>query len=498
MNAHSAAKELHSMMEPLLRNHPKFEVTETVCAGARVPLIKLRYGGIDVDLSCNNTEPLPNTQLLRAYAELHPVVKNLGILVKLWAKARGVSGAKQGHLSSYALTIMSIYFLQVETSVQLPCFPIWAFDGSASLPDCARQTKWSCQATLPVLLARFFTFFASEFVWGSEVVSIQLGRRTFCTDDSVHAQLRGRNLQRLHVADPFLQGRNLNCVLASQQEGVLYTAFTEAATALQAGFVPLGLQPTHAPPNDMTARVAERETPQFTGGAVQQEKPHQQPLQQKQQPQQQQQPYPAQPYQQPHQQHSHHPLRLQKPAHPDRPDFLLAGGSAASWPAPVPPSAPPAKATLHSQAGIGAKSTPARPQGGQSYYAEGTTQKSKGQEAANFKASDDVPWEEPTVNFKVSDRFLSEDQSTEAQSQGSSCTDNSPRSSSNTGQTFLTGAPGALAQVPPAGRPLNPAPAPNLGTQQHWRQQHHTMPGPAVMRAPTPAEVPFTKLILRL
>eukprot|EP00443_Scrippsiella_acuminata_P026582 CAMPEP_0115338080 /NCGR_PEP_ID=MMETSP0270-20121206/89876_1 /TAXON_ID=71861 /ORGANISM="Scrippsiella trochoidea, Strain CCMP3099" /LENGTH=69 /DNA_ID=CAMNT_0002759351 /DNA_START=12 /DNA_END=217 /DNA_ORIENTATION=- len=67
-----------------------FEVVEDVRA-ARVPILRLIFDrSLDVDLSFQNVEPLPNTQLLRAYAALDPCVRDLVILVKLWAKSAGV------------------------------------------------------------------------------------------------------------------------------------------------------------------------------------------------------------------------------------------------------------------------------------------------------------------------------------------------------------------------------------------------------------------------
>ncbi|CAE8607014.1 unnamed protein product, partial [Polarella glacialis] len=116
---------LRKRVLPLLLAHPQFEVEKEVWS-ARVPILKLRFmGEVEVDLSCHNLEGLLNTQLLKAYADLHPKVKQMVMAAKLWAKTKEVCGACAGNLSSYSLTLMVIYFLQVDSDLQLPCFPTW-------------------------------------------------------------------------------------------------------------------------------------------------------------------------------------------------------------------------------------------------------------------------------------------------------------------------------------------------------------------------------------
>lgn len=235
-----ATQELRSQLLPLLIKHPDFEIVEEIW-GARVPILKLKFANkLDVDLSCHNIETLPNSQLLRAYASLAPVVRDLGIAVKLWAKGEGVRGAATGHLSSYTLTLMAIYYMQVDPIVRLPTLPVQEFTGTVDMPAAAR-VQWVCKVPLAILLSRFFQFFATDFQWGVEVASVRLGRRTPALDPEF-ASLRGRHLPRLHVEDPFLTGRNLNCVLGTAQEEVLFAAILSTAHALKHGVVPASLR----------------------------------------------------------------------------------------------------------------------------------------------------------------------------------------------------------------------------------------------------------------
>jgi hypothetical protein len=234
-------QELQNKLVPLLHEAGNFEVEEEIYA-ARIPICKLRWARcLDVDVSFCNTEPFANTQMLRAYSLLHTPARSLAVLVKLWAKGEYCCGAKEGHLSSYALTLMALYFLQVDDCVQMPCLPTEIFDGKSSTsPD--HKVQWACPIPLPTLLCRFFHFYASTFVWGQEVISVRVGHRLNINHEC-YQKLRGRYgaSSSLHIEDPFLLHRNLNCVLKPEQEQMLYMKICEACSITQTGNIPPGL-----------------------------------------------------------------------------------------------------------------------------------------------------------------------------------------------------------------------------------------------------------------
>jgi len=235
----AAAVQVLQVAMPMLVQRPSLEVVRFVPT-ARIPVLTLRCNGlVDVDLSCHNTEPLRNTHLLRAYAEAGPVVRGLALLVKLWSKAACVCGAPKGNLTSYSLTLMVLYFLQVHPDFELPCLPTWAFDGSGPTPKLGK-VRWKCRASLLDALRKFFEFYSSHFDWGSEVVSVRLGQRLDARSTEF-VMLKDRDQSRLHVEDPYLLGRNLNCVLGLQQEARLQAALRAAEAALRGGALPLGL-----------------------------------------------------------------------------------------------------------------------------------------------------------------------------------------------------------------------------------------------------------------
>jgi len=210
-----------------LEKLPDFQLVQDIRT-ARVPLLKLQFKdateSVDVDFSCDNRTAMLNTQLLQAYVRIHPAVQNLALFVKLWAKAHGVLGAPQGNLSSFSLTLMVIYFMQVQCSL-----PRLAQEELRQTGDC-EVPHWPCALAMSELVHQFFYFFSTVFLWGTEVVSVRLGRRA---DASVREfkMLPGRTRMRLHIEDPYLADRNLNCVLGEAQESELLKKMGEGLRA---------------------------------------------------------------------------------------------------------------------------------------------------------------------------------------------------------------------------------------------------------------------------
>lgn len=257
-DAQLALQELKLRLLPMLKRHADFEVVEEIWS-ARVPILKLRYGRrFDVDLSCHNPQALQNTALLRAYSSLSPAVRDMVMAVKLWTKAEGIVGAPSRHLSSYSFTLMALYFLQVQPGMQFPCLPTHAFNlgGSSSLA----AGTWGCPVPVSLLFAGFITFFATEFHWGSEVVSVRLGKREAAKAPAFE-QLPGRLGSRMHIEDPFLLGRNLNCVLGASQEEDLRKIFWRSHEILSTGRSPISLFPPASMPAPLQVPVPEPEPP---------------------------------------------------------------------------------------------------------------------------------------------------------------------------------------------------------------------------------------------
>eukprot|EP00928_Gymnodinium_smaydae_P073587 TRINITY_DN56778_c0_g1_i2.p1 TRINITY_DN56778_c0_g1~~TRINITY_DN56778_c0_g1_i2.p1 ORF type:complete len:473 (+),score=21.65 TRINITY_DN56778_c0_g1_i2:78-1496(+) len=235
----SDSRSVLRALEAAFRQQRDFNVKEAVLSSrVRVPILKLRFAGThDVDLSVNNVSPLPNTRLLRSYVALDTRVAQLGVLVKIWAKRLGCSGASKGHLSPYALILMAIYFMQV-TDTKLPCLqrvgntPFNEDESASQLADIHKENGYAIQSPISELFYNFISFYSTDFRWGSEVVSVRLGRREVSTC-SEFAQLSKVREQRIHIEDPFIRTRNLNDVLWGNGPNALWECFTLTHAALQ-------------------------------------------------------------------------------------------------------------------------------------------------------------------------------------------------------------------------------------------------------------------------
>ncbi|KAJ7405176.1 hypothetical protein WISP_141541 [Willisornis vidua] len=89
---------------------------------AKVPIVKFDHirSGLEVDISLYNTLALHNTRLLSSYAAIDPRVKYLCYTMKVFTKMCDIGDASRGSLSSYAYTLMVLYFLQQRNPPVIP------------------------------------------------------------------------------------------------------------------------------------------------------------------------------------------------------------------------------------------------------------------------------------------------------------------------------------------------------------------------------------------
>ena len=186
-----------------------------------MPILRLHSEGTDFDLSVNNILPIFNTRLIQAYVDLDPRMATLVKEVKLWVKGKGLSGAQSGHLSSYALTLMAIYYAQNKGALpvlQGPHVPPKLEEGC----DVAFEVPatWSSRAEAELSFEGFVRFYAVEYRWGRECVSVRNGKRL---DLENYPKLQGLRPRRgisaeeweisIRIEDPFERSRDLADVL---------------------------------------------------------------------------------------------------------------------------------------------------------------------------------------------------------------------------------------------------------------------------------------------
>lgn len=230
---------------------------EGLISGAKVPIVVLSsFGRQIIDASINNVLPTYNTRLLGEYAKLDPRVIALVLCVKRWAKMAQVSDAKMGNLSSYAWSLLVIYFLQkvkVIPSLQArapPGVELYQCPSTgktfdvAFLSDAAARAERDqlppCTLTAAELLCAFFTFYDKQFKWGSEVVSIRLGESRMISDPQFSVLSQGSRsmvelppgIEKIHIEDPFDLQRNLHCVMDLDGLVRLRKAFSDISNKL--------------------------------------------------------------------------------------------------------------------------------------------------------------------------------------------------------------------------------------------------------------------------
>ncbi|CAE7646537.1 Tent2 [Symbiodinium sp. CCMP2456] len=236
-----------------------FKVSQLI-PRARKPLVTLedtKSTLTEVDVSINNSLPLYNSQLLRAYSELDPRVRPLVLLVKVWAKGKKVCGAQGGNLSSYSWTIMVLYFLQLvgllpslqllsKDERMLETRDYWGNERSFQVgfltaeeyQKGVKNGKFAAPAgeaglSLAELFYGFIHFYSKEYKWGSEVVSVQKPDRK---DRGPWFLLFGKAQPEpcIHVEDP-IEFRDLNIVMLRERLAQLKEEFEHALEILAEG-----------------------------------------------------------------------------------------------------------------------------------------------------------------------------------------------------------------------------------------------------------------------
>ncbi|KAI1645776.1 uncharacterized protein F4817DRAFT_161899 [Daldinia loculata] len=211
-------KELEGvcMLAELLAKHGMERV---VCvSSAKVPIVKIWDPELELscDMNVNNTLALENTRMIKTYVQLDDRVRPLAMIVKYWTRRRIVNDAAfGGTLSSYTWICMIIAFLQLR---QPPVLPALHQRAHQKLPgkageivsfsddvDKLRGFGSKNKSSLGELLFQFFRFYAHEFDYSTDVLSVRLGKIITKKEKKWHFALNNQ----LCVEEPFNINRNL-------------------------------------------------------------------------------------------------------------------------------------------------------------------------------------------------------------------------------------------------------------------------------------------------
>jgi len=136
---------------------------------------------VPIDIAVNAVAPLHSAALLAECGNANPRAKELLLLVRRWAKDRGICHSPKGHFSPYVWSLLAIYFLQVkerEEGALLP--PLQQLEEVSKLftsPVTSQEKmviKDSAKELSPgMLLKEFMHFYAHEFNWRRQAVCVR-------------------------------------------------------------------------------------------------------------------------------------------------------------------------------------------------------------------------------------------------------------------------------------------------------------------------------------
>lgn len=197
----------------------KHGMQKVVCvSSAKVPIVKIWDPELELacDMNVNNTLALENTRMIKTYVEIDERVRPLAMIIKYWTRQRIVNDAAfGGTLSSYTWICMIIAFLQLRQPPVLPALhqrlqqQVPGMEGEiASFDDDIDKLKGfgnKNKSTLGELLFEFFRFYAHEFDYRTNVLSVRLGKVISKQEKGWHVILNNS----LCVEEPFNTSRNL-------------------------------------------------------------------------------------------------------------------------------------------------------------------------------------------------------------------------------------------------------------------------------------------------
>lgn len=137
---------------------------------------------VPIDIAVNAVAPLHSAALLTECGNINPRSKELILIIRRWAKDRGVCHAPKGHLSPYVWSLLVVYYLQVaERSEGALLPPMEEFEAIANLlPDRSnKKSLWQTKeemlnVPLAHLLSGFMQFY-NNFPWKQQAVSVLRG-----------------------------------------------------------------------------------------------------------------------------------------------------------------------------------------------------------------------------------------------------------------------------------------------------------------------------------
>jgi len=206
------------------------------------------------DIGWQNRLAVHNTRLLKTYSNLDPRLRQMARFVKYWTKTRLIARPYRGTLCSYGYVLMILhYFINIAQPPILPNLQCMPHHGFARLEDLECEgcniyfspdgNGWKSLNTqrLGELLKGFFNYFAFEWHWKNDVISVRSpngiltkeskGWTTLAESTGSQAQtIKSRYL--IAIEDPFEISHNVARTVNKQGRVDVREEFQRAAKML--------------------------------------------------------------------------------------------------------------------------------------------------------------------------------------------------------------------------------------------------------------------------
>nr|CAB3267384.1 terminal uridylyltransferase 4 [Phallusia mammillata] len=205
---------------------------------AKVPIVKFehRSTGLEGDISLYNLLAQRNTLMLSCYANVDERCRILGYVMKAFVKRCHIGDASRGSLSSYAYTLMVIFFLQQRSPAVLPVLQqldtdgtkevvvdgwnSWFFDDLNDLervwPEMGKNTE-----TVGELWLGMIRFYTEDFDFRKHVVSIRQKKLLTTFEKEWTSKF-------ISIEDPFDLNHNLGAGVSRKMTNFIMRVFMKA------------------------------------------------------------------------------------------------------------------------------------------------------------------------------------------------------------------------------------------------------------------------------
>ncbi|KAG0276273.1 hypothetical protein BGZ95_007756 [Linnemannia exigua] len=220
----------------------------TTISHARVPIVSFVEQDIHCDISINQHMGVFNSQLINTYQTIDTRFLGLWFGIRHLARQHGILGGSTGYLSSYALTMMLIVFLQDVTSP--PILPRLQQQRADKMLSCLIDEYHCAYDRNPrdytslanknnksegELLADFCKYYGYKFSYSTQEVNPCLG---VIRSWSVSPPPRSRTDMRpkdwaMCILDPFIPKRNVAGNCRAKQVSDIQMCFRSASAALE-------------------------------------------------------------------------------------------------------------------------------------------------------------------------------------------------------------------------------------------------------------------------